>query len=125
MMGFKIALIILFLSIRPWVASGAVTGEIRGQGGERFPIAVSPLKNTGGNTADSARLSTGIADLFGVQSTQVQSTFFVTTPMLDPNSSVVSNVVSPLCADWKANLDFITRRLIRSLNRACFARGYE
>jgi TolB protein len=43
-------------------AAAAVTGEIVGQGGQRFPIAVSPLRNLGANTADSARLSTGIAD---------------------------------------------------------------
>ena len=43
-------------------ALAAVTGEIVGQGGQKFPIAVSPLKNQGGNTAESGRLSTGIAD---------------------------------------------------------------
>ena len=43
-------------------APSGVTGEIVGQGGQRFPIAVSPLKNLGGNSAESARLSTGIAD---------------------------------------------------------------
>ena len=43
-------------------APPGVTGEIVGQGGQRFPIAVSPLKNLGGNSAESARLSTGIAD---------------------------------------------------------------
>jgi TolB protein len=63
-MRLQTAFIILFLFVRPWLASAAsaVTGEIVGQGGQRFPIAVSPLKNTGGNTPDSARLSTGIAD---------------------------------------------------------------
>ena len=43
-------------------APPGVTGEIVGQGGQRFPIAISPLKNLGGNSAESARLSTGIAD---------------------------------------------------------------
>ena len=43
-------------------APPGVTGEIVGQGGQRFPIAVSPLRNLGGNSAESARLSTGIAD---------------------------------------------------------------
>jgi TolB protein len=38
-----------------------VKGEIVGQGGLRFPIAVSPLKNLG-TGADSGRLSEGIAD---------------------------------------------------------------
>ena len=37
-------------------------GEIVGSGGQKFPIAVSPLRNTGGSTADSGRFSTGIAD---------------------------------------------------------------
>src|SRR6266481_640638 len=41
--------------------STGVRGEIVGQGGQRFPIAVSPLKNTG-TTADSGKLSEGIAD---------------------------------------------------------------
>ena len=39
-----------------------VKGVIEGQGGQKFPIAVSPLRNLGTNTAESARLSTGIAD---------------------------------------------------------------
>ncbi len=37
-------------------------GEIVGSGGQKFPIAVSPLRNLGGSTADSGRYSTGIAD---------------------------------------------------------------
>jgi len=40
------------------IARAAVTGEIVGQGGQRFPIAVSPLKNLGANSADSGRVST-------------------------------------------------------------------
>src|SRR5262249_20133039 len=49
-----------------------------------------------GNTVYSVTLSPGIADAFGFQTTTDQSTFFVTAPVLDPNSSVVNNVVSPL-----------------------------
>jgi len=37
-------------------------GEIKGAGGQKFPIAVSPLRNTGGATGDVGRYSTGIAD---------------------------------------------------------------
>jgi len=37
-------------------------GEIVGSGGQKFPIAVSPLRNIGGSTADAGRFSTGIAD---------------------------------------------------------------
>ena len=54
-------------------APPGVTGEIVGQGGQRFPIAVSPLKNLGGNTAESARLSTGIADAMAEQWGQNES----------------------------------------------------
>jgi TolB protein len=63
-MILKFVFIVLFLFSHPWLAvtGAAVTGEIVGQGGQRFPIAVSPLKNLGANTADSNRLSTGIAD---------------------------------------------------------------
>ena len=64
-MVLKVWLAVLFLAL--WQsdfvhAASAVTGEIVGQGGQKFPIAVSPLKNLAGNTSDSARLSTGIAD---------------------------------------------------------------
>ena len=54
----------IFIFLHPYYnnALAAVTGEIVGQGGQKFPIAVSPLKNQGGNTAESGRLSTGIAD---------------------------------------------------------------
>ena len=61
-MMLRFIFIILLLCIKPWTASAAVTGEIVGSGGVKFPIAVSPLKNIGGNASDSARLSTGIAD---------------------------------------------------------------
>src|SRR6478735_11604647 len=55
-------LILICLLAFTRIARAAVTGEIVGQGGQRFPIAVSPLKNLGANSAESARLSTGIAD---------------------------------------------------------------
>ena len=57
-----IGLGILLMLLHCESALAAVTGEIVGQGGQKFPIAVSPLKNQGGNTAESGRLSTGIAD---------------------------------------------------------------
>ena len=52
----------VLLFLQPSNGLAAVTGEIVGQGGQKFPIAVSPLKNQGGNTAEAGRLSTGIAD---------------------------------------------------------------
>jgi TolB protein len=64
-MQLKVWLAVLFLALGQSsfaLAASAVTGEIVGQGGQKFPIAVSPLKNLAANTADSARLSTGIAD---------------------------------------------------------------
>ena len=64
-MLLKVWLAVLFLALGQSsfaFAASAVTGEIVGQGGQKFPIAISPLKNLAGNTADSARLSTGIAD---------------------------------------------------------------
>jgi len=65
-------IIFTFLFVLFWASSASaqlkgdsgspgVRGEIVGQGGQRFPIAVSPLKNTG-TAADSAKLSEGIAD---------------------------------------------------------------
>ena len=64
-MLLKVWLAVLFVALGQSsfaLAASAVTGEIVGQGGQKFPIAVSPLKNLAANTADSARLSTGIAD---------------------------------------------------------------
>jgi TolB protein len=62
-MMLKSILIIFSLLLAPaYAAFGAVTAEIVGQGGQKFPIAVSPLKNLGAAGADAARLSTGIAD---------------------------------------------------------------
>jgi TolB protein len=64
-MVLKVCWVVFFLAFGQSslaLAASAVTGEIVGQGGQKFPIAVSPLKNLGANTAESARLSTGIAD---------------------------------------------------------------
>jgi len=61
-MVFRLILVSIFFFVQPRAVLTAVTGEIVGQGGQRFPVAVSPLKNLGANTADSNRLSTGIAD---------------------------------------------------------------
>ncbi|HWP24537.1 MAG TPA: Tol-Pal system beta propeller repeat protein TolB [Candidatus Binatia bacterium] len=56
------ALLVLALLIRADSARGQFKGEILGVGGQKFPIAVSPLKNLGAPASDSNRLSTGIAD---------------------------------------------------------------
>jgi TolB protein len=62
-MMLKSILMVFSLLLAPaYAAYGAVTAEIVGQGGQKFPIAVSPLKNLGAAGADAARLSTGIAD---------------------------------------------------------------
>jgi TolB protein len=63
----KIIFAVLLLILNPWPANAqpkgetGVRGEIVGQGGLKFPIAVSPLKNLG-TTADIGKLSEGIAD---------------------------------------------------------------
>ena len=63
----KLIFVVLLLVLNPWAAIGqtkgesGVRGEIVGQGGLKFPIAVSPLKNLGATT-DVAKLSEGIAD---------------------------------------------------------------
>ena len=63
----KVIFVVLLLVLNPWTAIGqtkgesGVRGEIVGQGGLKFPIAVSPLKNLGATT-DVAKLSEGIAD---------------------------------------------------------------
>lgn len=62
MMLQSILMVFSLLVVPAYAAYGAVTAEIVGQGGQRFPIAVSPLKNLGAGGADAARLSTGIAD---------------------------------------------------------------
>jgi TolB protein len=61
MMGRILVLAVLFLVVQPRSASPQVVGEIVGQGGQKFPIAVSPLRNLGGG-ADPGKLSEGIAD---------------------------------------------------------------
>ena len=49
----KVIFVVLLLVLNPWAAIGqpkgesGVRGEIVGQGGLKFPIAVSPLKNLG------------------------------------------------------------------------------
>jgi TolB protein len=66
-MMVKIIIAFLLLILNPWPANAqlkgetGVRGEIVGQGGLKFPIAVSPLKNLG-TTADIGKLSEGIAD---------------------------------------------------------------
>jgi TolB protein len=62
-MIFRTVLLVFLLCGIPFeLAWTQVKGVIEGQGGQKFPIAVSPLRNLGATTADSARLSTGIAD---------------------------------------------------------------
>lgn len=62
-MFLNILLSIFFvLATHTYSAHAAVIGEIVGQGGQKFPIAVSPLKILGAMPSDAARLSTGIAD---------------------------------------------------------------
>jgi len=57
----KIVSIGCFLLLSACPALAQFKGEIVGQGGQKFPIAVSPLKNTG-TAPDSGKLSEGIAD---------------------------------------------------------------
>ena len=66
-MILKFCIAIVWLVMQPWLVHSqpkgetGVRGEIVGQGGLKFPIAVSPLKNLG-TGADTGRLSEGIAD---------------------------------------------------------------
>jgi TolB protein len=66
-MILKFCIAIVWLVMQPWLVQAqskgetGVRGEIVGQGGLKFPIAVSPLKNLG-TGADAGRLSEGIAD---------------------------------------------------------------
>jgi TolB protein len=60
-MILRVAFAIVCLVICPRLAAAQFKGEIVGQGGQKFPIAVSPLKNLN-STNDIARLSEGIAD---------------------------------------------------------------
>jgi TolB protein len=57
----KIMLMLSFLVFYPGFAGAQFKGEIVGQGGQKFPIAVSPLKNLG-TAGDAAKLSEGLAD---------------------------------------------------------------
>lgn len=60
-MNLRVAFAILCLVVWPRLAAAQFKGEIVGQGGQKFPIAVSPLKNLNATT-DVARLSEGLAD---------------------------------------------------------------
>jgi TolB protein len=60
-MRVKLILLVMLLMVVPWSVDAQFKGEIVGQGGQKFPIAISPLKNLG-TVADSGRLSEGIAD---------------------------------------------------------------
>jgi len=51
----------LFLILIPYLARAQVKGDIIAPGGQKYPIAISPLKNLG-TTADAGKLSEGIAD---------------------------------------------------------------
>jgi len=60
----RLTVFFLFLSLVVCIGSAEAQGfkgEIVGQGGQKFPIAVSPLKNLG-TAPDAAKLSEGIAD---------------------------------------------------------------
>ncbi|HWP59382.1 MAG TPA: Tol-Pal system beta propeller repeat protein TolB [Candidatus Acidoferrales bacterium] len=59
-LGFWLALV-LGLGVAEGLRA-AVTGVIVGPGAQRYPIAISPLKNLGGKD-DGGRISTGIADM--------------------------------------------------------------
>ena len=60
-MILKVVLMVLCLIGYPAFAGAQFKGEIVGQGGQKFPIAVSPLKNLA-TVPDTAKLSEGIAD---------------------------------------------------------------
>jgi TolB protein len=60
-MMLRVAFTVLCLVMCPGLVAAQFKGEIVGQGGQKFPIAVSPLKNLNSAT-DVARLSEGIAD---------------------------------------------------------------
>jgi TolB protein len=60
-MTLRMAFAIVCLVLSPRLAAAQFKGEIVGPGGQKFPIAVSPLKNLN-STNDAARLSEGIAD---------------------------------------------------------------
>ncbi len=58
---FKFVLVFLLLMMAPGPVRAQSKFEIIGPGGQKFPIAVSPLKNLG-TTPDGAKLSEGLAD---------------------------------------------------------------
>ncbi len=60
-MRFKFFLAGLLLMISVGPAEAQIKGEIVGAGGQKFPVAVSPLKNLG-TAGDAAKLSEGLAD---------------------------------------------------------------
>jgi len=60
-MILKVVLMVLCLIGYPAFAGAQFKGEIVGQGGQKSPIAVSPLKNLA-TVPDTAKLSEGIAD---------------------------------------------------------------
>ena len=61
-MKFLLLVLSLSFGFHLDLALAQFKGEIVGSGGQKFPIAVSPLRNTGSATADAGRFSTGIAD---------------------------------------------------------------
>lgn len=60
-MTLRFSIAIVCLIVWPRLVAAQFKGEIVGPGGQKFPIAVSPLKNLN-STKDTARLSEGIAD---------------------------------------------------------------
>src|SRR3989304_6817385 len=60
-MMLKLILIVMCVVVYPGFAGAQFKGEIVGQGGQKFPVAVSPLKNLG-TAGDAAKLSEGLAD---------------------------------------------------------------
>ena len=62
MRNICLLLVMGYLALHGSCASAAVVGEIVGQGGQKFPIAVSPLKIMNSVSSEVAKLSTGIAD---------------------------------------------------------------
>jgi TolB protein len=61
-MKFLLLVLSLVLGLDISLVSAQFKGEIVGSGGQKFPIAVSPLRNIGNATGDTNRYSTGIAD---------------------------------------------------------------
>ena len=55
----SLLIVIAILFALPWTVDAQFKGEIVGQGGQKFPIAISPLRNLA-NAPDSAKLSEGL-----------------------------------------------------------------